>query len=137
MSCKYFSKVGENNYKLSHYQANNLYQVLAKPRNLYIYNLLYTIMCEWINQLCRKYSSRLVIIFACIIITRYAFFKSQDTYYDYISYLFSIGLLILLLLPNLDQFNFLGINAHGVHDDTDKIKAKISYNLEGGSDERN
>ncbi|MCD4741361.1 MAG: hypothetical protein K8R67_02600 [Desulfobacteraceae bacterium] len=37
----------------------------------------------------------------------------DEGYYDYVSYVFSIGVLLLIVMPNLKQFSFMGIKAMG------------------------
>lgn len=70
-----------------------------------------------IKKIYLEYKKRLIIILLLTIISRILFTITSEIFYDYISYLFSIGFLILLLLPNLDQFKFWGIEARNKTED--------------------
>jgi len=58
-----------------------------------------------------KYWLRIGMLLIVVIVSRIFFSDINQKFYDYISYVFSIGLLILILLPNLHQFKFWGIEA--------------------------
>ncbi|MBN1175339.1 hypothetical protein JXA48_01720 [Candidatus Woesearchaeota archaeon] len=70
------------------------------------------------------YIFRLLGMLIITVIMRCLFSKTNQEFYDYISYVFSIGILLLILLPNLHEFKFWGISAKGNNqqiDDTTKI----------------
>lgn len=68
-----------------------------------------------------SYIIKLLIIFIMVIIFRVLFIFLFESFYDYISYIYAIGLLLFILFPNLEEVNFFGIKAKGVIDDTNKM----------------
>ncbi|MCK4744939.1 hypothetical protein KAS41_02670 [Candidatus Parcubacteria bacterium] len=59
----------------------------------------------------KENNSKIIILIIFIIICRVLEYKLKENFYDYISYIYSIGLLLIILLPNLDRFKFWGIEA--------------------------
>jgi len=44
-----------------------------------------------------------------VVICRYIYPINKYNFYNYILYIYSIGLLLIIILPNLYEFSFLGI----------------------------
>lgn len=72
------------------------------------------------NEKCISYHKRIIFLIIVVIICRYIYSIDKSNFYDYISYIFSIGLLLIILLPNLHEFSFLGIKAREI-DNTDDV----------------
>ena len=62
---------------------------------------------------CIGYVFKLMFLLTVVIFCRYFFLKLGEHFYDYNSYIYSIGLLLIVLLPNLHEFSFWGIRAKG------------------------
>jgi|LGOV01.1.fsa_nt_gb hypothetical protein len=61
------------------------------------------------NKECISYTIRLLFLIIVVVICRYIYPTDKYDFYNYISYIYSIGLLLIIILPNLHEFSFLGI----------------------------
>lgn len=65
------------------------------------------------DEKCSSYHVRTFFLIIVVVICRYIYSINESDFYDYISYIFSIGLLLIILFPNLHEFSFWGIKAKG------------------------
>ena len=61
------------------------------------------------NKECISYNIRLLFLIIVVVICRCIYPIDKYDFYNYISYIYSIGLLLIIILPNLYEFSFLGI----------------------------
>ena len=56
---------------------------------------------------------RIIFLIIVVVICRYIYSINESDFCNYISYIFSIGLLLIILVPDLDEFSLWGIKAKG------------------------
>lgn len=76
--------------------------------------------------------SRYICLLILVLMLRYLYFQTGQIFYDYISYAYAIGLLAIILVPNIKQISFLGVEIEGIDNQKDIIKEFLNLAKQNG-----
>jgi len=71
----------------------------------------------------KKYFLKIVLLILIVVLFRCLFSVIREHYYDYMSYAFSAGALIMIIFPNIEEISFWGFHAKKEKDDVKHIKS--------------